>query len=93
MAEEFVIRIRADDAATATIKKIQDALGKVTAPVEKAQKRFANVGSVGLRSFEKLAKGLDSAARAAHSLVTRWLSWCQAWPRSARPGPWPASSG
>ncbi|WP_420958698.1 hypothetical protein [Burkholderia gladioli] len=71
MAEEFVIRIRADDAATATIKKIQDALGKVTAPVEKAQKRFANVGSVGLRSFEKLAKGLDSAARAAHSLVDK----------------------
>ncbi|MEB2544080.1 phage tail tip lysozyme [Burkholderia cenocepacia] len=71
MAEEFVIRIRADDAATASIKKIQAALGKVTAPVDKAQKRFANIGAVGLRSFEKLTKGLESAARAAHSLVDK----------------------
>lgn len=71
MAEEFVIRIRADDAATATIKKIQSALGKVTAPVDKAQKRFANVGAVGLRSFEKLTKGLNAAARAAHTLVDK----------------------
>ncbi|MEK6420026.1 MAG: lytic transglycosylase domain-containing protein [Burkholderia gladioli] len=71
MSEEFVIRIRADDAATATIKKIQAALGKVTAPVDKAQKRFASVGSVGLRSFEKLTKGLNAAARAAHTLVDK----------------------
>ncbi|WP_419692243.1 phage tail tip lysozyme [Burkholderia gladioli] len=71
MPQEFVIRIRADDAATATINKIQAALGKVTAPVEKAQKRFANVGTVGLRSFEKLTKSLDSAARAAHTLVDK----------------------
>lgn len=71
MAEEFVIRIRADDAATATIKKIQAALGKVTAPVDKAQKRFANVGAVGMRSFQKLTKGIDSAARAAHTLVDK----------------------
>ncbi|KVX53321.1 transglycosylase SLT domain-containing protein [Burkholderia cepacia] len=71
MAEEFVIRIQADDAATATIKKIQAALGKVTAPVDKAQKRFANIGAVGMRSFEKLTKGLESAARAAHSLVDK----------------------
>lgn len=71
MAEEFVIRIQADDAATATIKKIQAALGKVTAPVDKAQKRFANIGAVGMRSFEKLTKGLESAARAAHTLVDK----------------------
>ncbi|MCW3644116.1 hypothetical protein K6Y74_12825 [Burkholderia cenocepacia] len=71
MAEEFVIRIRADDAATATVKKIQAALGKVTAPVDKAQKRFANIGAVGTRSFEKLTKGLESASRAAHTLVDK----------------------
>ncbi|KVX33394.1 hypothetical protein WT32_02295 [Burkholderia anthina] len=71
MAEEFVIRIQADDAATATIKKIQAALGKVTAPVDKAQKRFANIGAVGMRSFEKLSKGLESAAKAAHTLVDK----------------------
>ncbi|KHJ62342.1 hypothetical protein [Burkholderia glumae] len=71
MSEDFVIRIRADDAATATIKKIQDALGKVTAPVDKAQKRFANIGAVGQRSVEKLTKGLNSAARAAHTLVDK----------------------
>ncbi|KVS52255.1 hypothetical protein WK39_26715 [Burkholderia cepacia] len=71
MAEEFVIRIQADDAATATIKKIQTALGKVTAPIDKAQKRFANIGAVGTRSFEKLTKGLESAARAAHTLVDK----------------------
>lgn len=71
MAEEFVIRIQADDAATATIKKIQAALGKVTAPVDKAQKRFANIGAVGMRSFEKLTKGLESAARAGHQLVDK----------------------
>ncbi|HDR9358122.1 TPA: hypothetical protein QDB44_004018 [Burkholderia vietnamiensis] len=71
MAEEFVIRIRADDDATATVKKIQAALGKVTAPVDKAQKRFANIGAVGTRSFEKLTKGLESASRAAHSLVDK----------------------
>ncbi|WP_186183317.1 transglycosylase SLT domain-containing protein [Burkholderia gladioli] len=71
MSEEFVIRIRADDAATATIKKIQAALGKVTAPVDKAQKRFASIGSVGMRSFEKLTKGIGAAVRAAHSLVDK----------------------
>ncbi|RQV20667.1 hypothetical protein DF039_12590 [Burkholderia cenocepacia] len=71
MAEDFVIRIRADDAASATIKKIQAALGKVTAPVDKAQKRFANIGAVGTRSFEKLTKGLESASRAAHTLVDK----------------------
>ncbi|WP_186159059.1 hypothetical protein [Burkholderia gladioli] len=71
MANEFEIRITAQDNATAVIKKINTALAKITDPIDKAQKRFANVGNVGTRSVEKITKGLNSATRAAHTLVDK----------------------
>lgn len=71
MANEFVIRIRADDAASATIKKIQTALGKVTEPVEKAQKKVGRLGDAGQAGLARLRKGLGSVARAAQSVVER----------------------
>ncbi|MBU9550411.1 hypothetical protein KTE50_17880 [Burkholderia multivorans] len=71
MAEEFVLRIRTEEDATAAARKITAAFSKITAPIDKAQKRFAGVGAVGARSFEKLTKGLESAARAAHTLVDK----------------------
>ncbi|KUY76116.1 phage tail tip lysozyme [Burkholderia cepacia] len=71
MAEEFVLRIRTEEDATAAAKKITAAFSKITAPIDKAQKRFVGVGAVGTRSFAKLTKGLESAARAAHTLVDK----------------------
>ncbi|WP_429497019.1 hypothetical protein ACQUFY_10750 [Robbsia andropogonis] len=71
MAEDFVIRIKADDAATATVKKIQAALGKITEPVDKAQKRLGSLGSIGQKSVSRLTQGINTAARAAGSLVDK----------------------
>jgi hypothetical protein len=68
---DLTIRISAQDDATAVIARINAALTKVTAPVDKMQKRFERVGSIGRGSFEKLTKGLESAARAAHTLVDK----------------------
>ncbi len=68
---DLTIRISAQDDATAVIERINAALTKVTAPVDKMQKRFERVGSIGRGSFEKLTKGLESAARAAHTLVDK----------------------
>lgn len=71
MAQEFVIRIRADDAATATVKKIQAALGKVTEPVDKVQKRLGKLGDLGQTSLGKLEKGFRSAATSASKVVDK----------------------
>lgn len=71
MAEDFVIRIRADDAATATVKKIQAALGKVTEPVEKSQKRLASLGQIGQASLGKLHKGFGRVESAARGVVDK----------------------
>lgn len=71
MAEEFVIRIRADDAATATVKKIQAALGKVTEPIEKSQKRLSRLGEVGQAGLGKLQKGLGGVETAARGVVDK----------------------
>jgi hypothetical protein len=71
MANDFVIRISADDKATAVVKKIQSALGKITDPVEKVQKRVGRLGEVGNAGLEKLRKGLGSVAHAARTVVDR----------------------
>lgn len=71
MAQEFVIRIRADDAATATVKKIQAALGKVTEPVDKAQKRLTKLGDLGQSSAGKLEKSFRAAATSASKVVDK----------------------
>ena len=71
MAQDFVIRIRADDAATATVKKIQAALGKITEPVDKAQKRLGKLGDLGSSSIGKLEKAFAKSTRAAIGLVDR----------------------
>lgn len=71
MAQEFVIRISADDAATATINKIKAALGKVTEPIEKSQKSMKSLGDVGQVGLEKLKKGLGGVAHAARKVVDR----------------------
>lgn len=71
MAEDFVIRIRADDAATATVKKIQAALGKITEPVEKSQKRLAQLGDMGQAGLGKLQKGFGGVANAARGVVDK----------------------
>ncbi|MBB3256860.1 hypothetical protein F4827_001705 [Paraburkholderia bannensis] len=71
MAQEFVIRIRADDAATATVKKIQAALGTVTEPVDKAQKRLTKLGDLGQSSVGKLEKSFRAAATSASKVVDK----------------------
>jgi hypothetical protein len=71
VANEFVIRIRADDAATATVNKIKAALGKVTEPIEKSQKSMGRLGDVGQVGLDKLKKGLGGVAGAARKVVDR----------------------
>ncbi|AYQ89188.1 hypothetical protein EDD84_18715 [Burkholderia gladioli] len=70
-SNDLIIRISAKDDATAVVNRINASLGKITAPVDKMQKRFAKIGAVGERSVEKLTKSLDSASRAAHTLVDK----------------------
>ena len=71
MADDFVIRIRADDAATATVKKIQAALSKVTDPVDKAQKRVGKFGDMGQASLAKLHKSFGKVANSASKVVDK----------------------
>ncbi|MGF6549307.1 phage tail tip lysozyme [Paraburkholderia youngii] len=71
MAQEFVIRIRADDAATATVNKIKAALGKVTDPIDKVQKRVGALGTTGNSNLAKLEGGFRRAATAAGKVVDK----------------------
>jgi len=71
VAQDFVIRIRADDAATATVNKIKDALSKITDPVDKAQKRVGQLGNVGQVGLSKLTKSLGGVERAASGVVDK----------------------
>jgi hypothetical protein len=71
MANDFVIRISADDKATAVVKKIQAALGKITEPVEKANKRVSSLGNVGTAGLAKLRKGMDGVASSASKVVDK----------------------
>jgi len=71
MANEFVIRIRADDAATATVNKIKAALSKVTDPVDKVQQRVGKLGNIGQAGLSKLEKGFRGAATAAGKVVDK----------------------
>ena len=69
MANEFLIRIRADDAATATIKKIEAAFAKITTPIDKAQGRLNNLGNIGQAGLDKIHTGLSKASTAARSMA------------------------
>lgn len=71
MGQEFVIRIRADDAATATVNKIKQALGKITDPIDKTQKRVGNLGSAGALSLGKVEKGFRNVASSARGVVDK----------------------
>lgn len=71
MANDFVIRISADDKATAVVKKIQGALGKITDPIDKAQKKTASLGDVGQAGLAKLRKGMDGVANSASKVVDK----------------------
>lgn len=71
MTQEFVFRIRADDASTATVNKIKAALGKVTEPIDKAQKRLGKFGDLGSSSLGKLEKGFRGAADSASKVVDK----------------------
>jgi hypothetical protein len=71
VANDFVIRISADDKATAVVKKIQDAFGKITGPIDKAQKKTASLGGVGQAGLEKLRKGMDGVANSASKVVDK----------------------
>lgn len=71
MSQEFVIRIRADDAATATVKKIQAALGKITEPVDKVTKRVGKLGDLGKTNLGKLENGFRKAATSASKVVDK----------------------
>jgi len=67
MDNEFLIRIRADDAATATIKKIEAAFSRVTGPIEKAQGRVSKLGAIGRAGMENLSRGLSRVSNAART--------------------------
>ncbi|MGN6581024.1 MAG: phage tail tip lysozyme [Bordetella sp.] len=72
MADDFIIRIRADDtAAVAAIKRLQAALGKVTEPVEKVQKRLSRLGTAGQGGLNKLNKGFHGVENATRGVVDR----------------------
>lgn len=71
MAEEFVLRIRADDAATATVNKIKSALAKITEPIEKSQQSAKKLGDIGQEGLEKVRKGLGGVSNAAGKVVDR----------------------
>lgn len=69
MANEFLIRISADDKATATIKKIEAAIAGIMSPLEKAQNKASRLGSVGHAGMEKLHAGLERVQSATRNLV------------------------
>ena len=69
MANEFLIRISADDKATATIKKIEAAIAGIMSPLEKAQNKASRLGSVGQAGMEKLHAGLEKVGSATRNLV------------------------
>lgn len=70
MANEFLLRIRADGESEA-VKKITAALSKISEPVEKAQARVAKLGTQGNANLQKLSKGFTGAADAARKVVDR----------------------
>ena len=63
MANNFQIVISATDKATATVRKINDAMGRLTRPFQEVGKSFKSLGTeLGL---PKLAKGLGTVTRGA----------------------------
>lgn len=71
MADEFLIRIRAEDDATAVVKKITGTISKVTAPIEKAQKRMGRLGELGNSKLGKVAKGFDKVTSKAGAFLDK----------------------
>jgi len=62
MTSKFVIEISATDKATATVKKINDAMGKVTRPLEDAHKSFNRFGAA--LADNPIAKSLGKIGKA-----------------------------
>lgn len=71
MADEFLIRIRAEDDATAAVKKITGTLSKVTAPIEKAQKRLGRLGDIGNSKLGKVAAGFGNVTSKAGAFLDK----------------------
>lgn len=71
MANDFVIRISADDKATAVVNRIKAALSKVTDPVDKVAKQTKSLGDVGQAGLEKMRKGFDGVANSASKFVDK----------------------
>ncbi|MEA9997049.1 MULTISPECIES: phage tail tip lysozyme [unclassified Pseudomonas] len=74
MANSFTITISAVDKATATVRKVNDAIGRMTRPFEEVGKSFKSLGRE--LGFEKIGKNLGnigmqagSAARSIGSIV------------------------
>jgi hypothetical protein len=68
---EFVLRIRADDKATATINRIKNSIAKFTDPVAKTQSRVSKLGDIGKSSLGKLEKSFEGVSRSALKVVDR----------------------
>ncbi|MCP1376048.1 phage tail tip lysozyme [Dyella lutea] len=70
MSNVFTITISAVDKATATVRKVNDAMGRITRPFEQAGKSFKGLGRE--LGFEKIGKNLasigQSAGRAARGI-------------------------
>jgi Phage tail lysozyme len=71
MANDFTIRIGAEDKATAVVNKIKDTFAKIAEPIEKANKRMATLGNVGNVGLSKLQKSMDGVANSASKVVDK----------------------
>jgi hypothetical protein len=69
MTTEFVLRIRADDAASATIKKIEASLLKVSEPMDKMNRRFNKIGASGTFHLSSIEKGLSGITAATTKAI------------------------
>lgn len=65
MANSFTITISAVDKATATVRKVNDAIGRLTRPFEDVGKSFKSLGHE--LGFEKIGKSLGNIGRDAGS--------------------------
>lgn len=71
MAKDYVIRISADDKATAAVEKIKANLSKITEPIEKANKRFTSMSDIGNGSLARLEKGFRAVEQSAIKVIDR----------------------
>jgi hypothetical protein len=78
MTNKFTIEISAVDKATAVVKKVNDAMGKVTRPFEDAHKSFKNFGAAATKdsavhvevSLKNAPPGTTAKAKATGNATT-----------------------